>query len=239
MGKIKYKLYPNLLTNDADKYRAVMDLNKTSDLKDLINFMSFRHSSITTADMMAFIEDFNQAIVRMLLDGKRVNTELLIFSMSIKGNFNGSDDQFDPSRHELAIRIRPTRAFKEKLKIEASMEKQRAVAPRPVLDRYYNLHQGDPDTVLSPTHTGRIKGHNLSFDQTDDQQGLFILPANGNGLLTNGDVRVAEISLVTSGQVIFRVPEDLPPGSYRLEVRARRGTSDLRSGILKDTLLVL
>lgn len=189
--------------------------------------------------MYAFIEDFNQVVVRLLLDGKRVNTELVTFGLSIKGNFTSAEDQFDPSRHKLVVQIRPGRGFQDQVQRQATLEKQRAVEPRPMINSYANMHNGQGDhSILSPSHTARIKGYHLNFDPAEAEQGLFLLPGNGNGAITHGEVRVEEISLVTSSQVIFRVPDDLPPGPYKLEVRARLNATELRSGLFKDTLQV-
>ena len=238
MSKVKYKTYPNALKNGANQYRAVMVPDETVGLKGLIETMSYHHSTLTTADMYAFFEDFKQAIMRMLLDGKRVNTDLVNFSLSIKGNFDGADDYFDPNRHEVVILVRPNSDFQKLLQIQTTLEKQRATPPKPEVNSYTNMYNGAANNMLSPTHTARLEGYNLTFDLADPQQGVFFLAANGNVNAAGIERRADEISLVTTSQIIFRTPDDLPAGPYRVEVRAIFGNDDLRSGSLKQTLSV-
>lgn len=237
-NKIKYKLYPNALTNGADNYRATVEPYKSLNLEDIVNEMEFRHSSLTPADMLAMFEDFHRTIVKRLSEGDRINIDLLQFSLSIKGNFTGENDQFDPSRHKLVVRVNPSRDFQQTVTQRARFEKQTTETPAPELHQYYNLEGSEPHTVLTPTHMARIKGQRLSFDQSDPQQGLFITPVNGTGQETNGDIRVERFSRATRGQLVFRVPDQLPAGHYRLEVRAIFGNNDLRTGTLRQVLEV-
>ncbi|MCB9109117.1 MAG: DUF4469 domain-containing protein [Anaerolineales bacterium] len=50
--------------------------------------------------------------------------------------------------------------------------------------------------------------------------------------------RIEYVATNTSKELIFLVPADLPPGAYRVEVRARFG-KHLRSGQLRDVLMVV
>ncbi|HRV94266.1 MAG TPA: DNA-binding domain-containing protein [Anaerolineae bacterium] len=52
-----------------------------------------------------------QQRLRVLLDGKRINTDLMTFKLSLRGNFDGPDDYYDSKRHELVILIRPDSDF--------------------------------------------------------------------------------------------------------------------------------
>jgi hypothetical protein len=50
---------------------------------------------------------------------------------------------------------------------------------------------------------------------------------------------VDHYSRVTRSEIIFRVPDDLSPGDYKLEVRALFGKADVRTGTYKQILQVL
>jgi hypothetical protein len=102
------------------------------------------------------------------------------------------------------------------------------------VDRYTNLHNSDPNTVLSPTHMGRLKGDKLRFDPADPEQGLFLVPqANGSD-----PIRVEDLARLTDREIIFRVPDAVPAGEYKIEVRRRFGQTRLASGMLEDLLTV-
>ena len=235
-----YKLIKNSFAQDVESYRAIVDHVETLGEDDILDEMEWRSSSLTRADMVAFAEDFERTILRTLLKGKRVATNLVIYKLSVKGNFNDSEDQFDPSRHRLAALVSPGPALRRENFKAVQVEKQRNVKRQPSIDIYTNMHNGEDNTTLSPTHTARILGAQLRFDPTDDKQGLFLVPqANGTGLLTDPTpIRVEEISRMTSGEIIFRVPDNLPAGDYKLEVRARYGKSNVRTGAYEELLTV-
>jgi hypothetical protein len=44
--------------------------------------------------------------------------------------------------------------------------------------------------------------------------------------------------LLTGREIIFRVPDNLPAGEYKIEVRRRFGQTCLSSGTLEDLLRV-
>ena len=238
MPKLKYKTHPNDFKNGANQYRANMMADETIDLDQLFEMMRANNPALTTAEMHIFFANFKQTVLRALLDGKRINTDLMSFKLSLRGNFDGPDDYYDSKRHELVILIRPDSDFQDLLRLQATLEKQRTSLRQPEITGYTNMRKGASNDLLSPSHTARLDGNNLAFDEDDLRQGVFLLPANGNVNIAGVEVRAEEISLVTPTKIIFRVPDDLLPGPYRIEVRAVFGKEDLRSGIFNQTLTV-
>ncbi|MCB0164221.1 MAG: DUF4469 domain-containing protein [Anaerolineae bacterium] len=236
--KITYKLHPNPVRKKQGYYRAMIEPVRSLDLKDIIAEMEFRHSSLTPADMVGLIQDFNRTVIKRLLEGDNINTGLIIFSLSLRGNFIDEADKFDANRHKLRVCVKPTCKFQRTVKSQARLTKKAAVTPTPQLHHYHNQHGSDPDTVLTPTYTAKLKGRHLAFDQSDPRQGLFIVPVKGASPQTAEAIRVEHYSLATKSQLIFRVPDDVPPGDYMLEMRAIFGVDDLRSGSYHQSLQV-
>ena len=234
--QVKYKLVPSAFSNGTEKYHASVEPYKSLSLEDIINEMEFRHSSLTTSDMVAMFEDFGRTVIKRIQEGDRVSTDLFQISLSIKGTFNSLDDGFDGNRHKVRICINPSRAFKNAVTQNVRVEKKLSEQPLPKPMWFFNLEGSEPNTVLSPTHMARIKGENLTFDQNDPQQGVFLVPDSSPEPASA--IRMTHFSQKTSGQVVFRVPEGLAPGFYRLEVRAVFGVSDLRTGTYKNKLEV-
>lgn len=77
-------------------------------------------------------------------------------------------------------------------------------------------------------------GELLNFDPNDPEQGIFIIPANGNG----EPVRVEVVLRNSSRELAFLVPGELAAGEYTIEVRRLFGKTDIRTGVLKETLTV-
>ena len=237
VSNVKYKTYPNGFLDGEELYRASMVSDTTISLDELFEIMSFHHSTLTVADMQAFHTVYKQAILRALLEGKRIQTDLMSFKLSMRGNFNGPEDSYDPKRHELVILIRPNSDFQDIIRLMASPEKQRATTRQPELHKYVNLRKGASNTILSPSYNARVEGYNLSFNEDDPQQGLFLIATSGH---TNAgaEVRLEDLSLSTSTKIIFRTPDDLTPGPYKLEMRAIFGKKDMRIGVLGTMLQV-
>jgi len=237
VSNVKYKTYPNGFLDGEELYRASMVSDTTISLDELFEIMSFHHSTLTVADMQAFHTVYKQAILRALLEGKRIQTDLMSFKLSMRGNFNGPEDSYDPKRHELVILIRPNSDFQDIIRLMASPEKQRATTRQPELHKYVNLRKGASNTILSPSYNARVEGYNLSFKDEDPQQGLFLIATSGH---TNAgtEIRLEDLSLATSTKIIFRTPDDLIPGPYKLEMRAIFGKDTMRIGVLGTILQV-
>jgi hypothetical protein len=85
-----------------------------------------------------------------------------------------------------------------------------------------------------------LYGSRLSFDQDDPAQGIFITPVNGT-LPLSGDAEPVRVEVVlrnSSRELAFLVPASLAAGEYTIEVRRLFGKSDIRTGVLKETLTV-
>ena len=117
VSNVKYKTYPNGFLNGEEQYRASMVSETTISLDELFEMMSYHHSTLTVADMKAFHTVFKQAILRALLEGKRIQTDLMTFKLSMRGNFDGPEDYYDPKRHELVILIRPNSDFQDMFRL--------------------------------------------------------------------------------------------------------------------------
>ncbi|MCB0163951.1 MAG: hypothetical protein KDI79_06990 [Anaerolineae bacterium] len=219
MPKLKYKTYPNDFMNGANQYRANMMVDETINLDQLFEMMRANNSALTTAEMYTFFIDFKQAVLRALLDGKRINTDLMSFKLSLRGNFDGPDDYYDSKRHELVILIRPDSNFQDLFRLQATLEKQRTSMRQPEVITYINMRKGASNELLSPSHTARLEGNNLTFDEADSRQGVFLLAANGNVNAAGLELRalVCDCHLLNGwfvGQLVGKLPANQPATNY-------------------------
>jgi hypothetical protein len=240
---VKYLLQPNgLIKNEPDQYRAIVVFDETLELEDVIDTMEFRSSSFTKADMLGVIDDYHRTLRRLICDGNKVNTGLIVMELTIKGNFDGRDASFDGKNgNAIKLNIRPVSEFETELQQKAQLKKLPSTEPTPIIDFYRNLDKnGESNTTLTPTHMSRLKGYKLKFDESDPRQGVFLLPQAVDGILSDPNpIRVEHYSRITRSEIIFRVPDDLSPGDYKLEVRALFGKEDVRTGTYKQILQVL
>jgi hypothetical protein len=241
MSNASYKLVKYSLAEGTGKYRAIVKHTETLTQEDLLDEMEWHSSTLTKADMLAFLEDHERTIIRALRKGKCIVTNLVHYKLTIKGNFDSEEDRLDFNRNEITATVSVGPVLRREITNDIPIEKQRSVKPRPRLDIYINTHKSDPNTVLTPTYMGRILGDQLRFEIDDPEEGLFLIrQTDGNSLIINPEaIRVEDISRLTTGEIIFRVPDDLLPGEYKLEVRARYGQNDIRAGELDELLMVL
>jgi hypothetical protein len=79
---------------------------------------------------------------------------------------------------------------------------------------------------------GRLVGSRLKVDPDDPEQGIFFIAEDGRA------TRVEVIAKNVYSELIFLVPANLSPGTYRLQVRALFNQSDLRAGHLGQKLTI-
>jgi hypothetical protein len=229
---ISYKLYKNHLTNGANNYRAIVHYTGSIDLNGVIDRMIARGSTITRADALAVLEDYHETITELALQGFKVITPTANYGLSLKGNFTGQTDGYDPSRHRPAAQVSPGVQFRQAVESRAHLEKQESTLPHPRLLEYNNLNNGDGDGVLTPGGMARLSGHRLKFDPADPEQGLLLMAADRT------TTRVEVIGRNTPNELIFMTPPGLAPGQYTLMVRARFGQNSVRIGLFEDMLTV-
>jgi hypothetical protein len=231
MLKILFYLVKNNFKNGSEVYRAAIQKRGTIDQAGIIRMMIFRGSSINESDILAVLRDYFDAIYEALLNGNSVTTPLANVRLSIRGNFDDTQDTFDPQRHEIVALVNPGVELKQQIKSKAVVQKEESLKPLPNPVQFRNLSNGRETNELVPGKVAQVTGKRLKFDPADPEQGIF--------LLNNGStVRVEPDGKISNSELVFMVPTTLVPGEYRLEVRAKFGKSDIRSGRLAATLTV-
>jgi len=230
---IAYVLFENNLTEAPNDYMAMVQPTGAADLDQIVERMIERGSTVTKADIFSVLEDYYSAIESMVLEGVNVNTPLANYGVSIKGIFNGADDSYDPSRHQVAGTVNPGRRYRKTIRERAQTSKREARKPAPNLVVYVDINSGERDSLLTPGGMGQIIGHRLKFDPADPVQGIFFMAQDGS------ETRVTTVGKNMPGELMFLIPSDLTAGDYTLQVRATiYGSQDVRSGTLNATLTV-
>ena len=227
---INYVLFENNLTSDPDDYMAMVRATGTAELNDIIERIIQQGSTVTRPDIVSVLEDFFTAVENMTLEGMNVNTPVANFGASIKGIFEGQDDMFDASRHQLTATVSPGKRFRKIISEQGTVSKQEAVKPKPNPQDYTDINTEARNSVLTPGGMGQLVGHRLKFDPADTDQGIFFVASDGSA------TKVVVVGKNKPGGLIFMIPT-LPAGEYTIEVRAAFG-DEIRSGALDATLTV-
>jgi hypothetical protein len=227
---LRYGLIANHLTDDPNDCMAVTTDNDSVTVEAIVEKMIGKGSTVTRAEALSVIEEFEYAVVDEVQKGNLVHTDLFKIAPSITGVFVNSEDGFDASRHAVKLNLNPGKRLNEAIK-NMELKKVEITSPMPVLQQFINLKSNVINENFSPGQVASIKGSLLKFDSADTLQGIFFIADDGT------ETKVENVIKNKPSELLFFVPEDLNSGSYRVEVRCIfQNTKKLRSGQLATEL---
>lgn len=225
---LKYALRENLLTADENNFMAQIMNSRSYSLNDIIDHMVQRGSSLTRVDIVAALELYTDVVSTLLSQGGSINTPLMNITWSIKGVFKGANDRYDSARHTLQCNMHTSAYLKDKLR-QIRVEKVQAIENLPYITEVMEALNKIAQTTFAAGNTLEILGAKLKFDQTDPEQGAFLVSGDGTQIPCPSIIenRPARLTII--------IPADTPAGNYYLEVRTkmdggRKQTKHLKVG---------
>lgn len=230
----EYGLYKNHLTPDPDDYAAKVQNLKVADEEAILKEMVVP-GGVTETQATAVFTARRAAIKKLLAAGMGVRTDFVDIKPAVRGIFINYDDVFDDSRH---IVVFNAISREELLEIARDMKptKVRVSKRVPLPERFVDTATQRRDEVISTGKVGEIKGSYLKCDETDNDQGVFIIKPDGS------ELRCASFIHNTASRLLFYIPEGLTAGeNINLEVRNKLNNEikAVRSGYLAKPLNVL
>ncbi|MBI9062689.1 MAG: DUF4469 domain-containing protein [Marinilabiliaceae bacterium] len=209
---LRYGLVSNHLTDDPNDCMAVTTENDTITSKTLVEQMIGKGSTVTKAEALSVIEEFEYAVVKAVKNGNNVSTDLFKIYPSVSGVFSDREDGFDNSRHAIKLNLNPGKRLSEAI-TDMDLKKVEITSPKPILQQFINLKSNEINETLTPGQIAAIKGSLLKFDPADMQQGVFLINESGT------ETRVTNVIKNKPSELMFFVPDSLATGSYYVEVR--------------------
>ncbi|HEX9923229.1 MAG TPA: DUF4469 domain-containing protein [Anaerolineae bacterium] len=237
---ITFSVHRKDFQNGSPSYCAQVQSQGTLDIPDVVERMARHGSTVTEMDAAAALSSFFFVAEDLLLDGYRINTPFGVLAISIRGGFENDTASYEQGKQYPELILVPTTACRQKVGRRAQVQRRRASQPQPTLSSTRNPNNGAADTTLTPGGGAHLYGELLNFDPNDPKQGIFITPANGTEPL-NGDAEPIRVEVVlrnSSRELAFLVPTELATGEHTIEVRRLFGKTDIRKGVLKETLTV-
>ena len=234
---LKYALRENLLTPEPNDYMAQVTDSQSYDLQKVIDKMIERGSTLTKADITATMQIYTETICSLLEEGFQINTPLINTSMSISGVFDGATDSFDSSRHNVNINITPGTKLKETLS-KVKTQKVEAASTDPFVTEVKDIVSGKVNESLTKGGILQAVGARLKFDNTDEAQGVFLVPETGSA------VRCGVVAENKPARVMAMIPADITAGTYYLEIRSKmdssgKATKNLKVGRFNKALTIM
>ena len=185
---VKYALMPNDLLKTGE-YRAVIQDQRTYTREKLVDMMMDRGSTVSRADTLAVLADYDAVRLEVLSRGNAINTPMVYMAPSIGGRFKDSADRFHSSRHEIRMNTQPGSLPKSILR-DIPVRKVPPGQRHPVLKTFRDVTTNTINQTLTPGGSGILRGRRLKVDLDDPEQGLFLITYNSGG---REEVRISRI----------------------------------------------
>jgi hypothetical protein len=96
-----------------------------------------------------------------------------------------------------------------------------------------DMASSQKNQTLTAGQPARLQGNHLKFDAADPLQGVF--------LIDNATAAETKVSFILDNKprmITFIVPDALAAGTYRLQLRSKLGTKELKTGSLTSLLTI-
>ena len=229
---VGYSLYENYLRKNEDEatYFARVNSRRRITRNDLVEMIAKRNTTVTKQEISSVLDHLEELVMDNLKMGFTVQTGLFTVSVGVRGSFESMDDEFDPDRHRTVINVRNSPALKKLSEKELAVVKQSTNLPNPSVFNLFDYDSGTTNSRLPPGNVAALTGNCLKIDRSDETQGIFFTPEEGAE-----SVKAEKIIFSTNRKLVFKIPAELPPGSYTVSVRCGFGT-DLRTSSMKSTV---
>ena len=226
---LRYGLTPNHLTDDPNDCMAITTDNDTINIEQIVERAIGKGSTVTKAEALSTIEEYEYAIVEAIKEGNNVITELFKIYPSISGVFINEEDGFDPARHSVKLNLNAGDRLTN-IVPDIELKKVKITSPQPVIQRFTDLKNNVVNESFSPGQIISIKGSYLKFDEEDAQQGIFFIAAD------NSETKVTNVVKNKPSELMFFVPDSLTTGTFQVEVRAilHKGKTLKKGRLLND-----
>ena len=175
---LKYSLNENQLTDRTDDYSAMTHASGSFDMEAIINRMLSRGTLVTRTDVVAVMNNFQEAVVDIINEGGMINTPLFNTSFSISGVFESPLDSFDPNRHKLNINLTKGVMLRNTEKA-VKFEKTHSATPLPQIQEVRDSKTGSVNEVLTSNGVVEVYGYNLKIAGDDPRCGLWFIATDG------------------------------------------------------------
>jgi len=209
---LRYGLTSNHLTDDPNDYMGVVTDNKTVNVSKIMERMIGKGSTVTKAEGLSVIEEFEYAVVEEVKSGNTVSTDLFRIHPSISGVFKDENDSFDPSRHTIRLNISAGPRLAEIIS-QIELEKVTIVSAQPEILLFVDLKSKEENQSFTAGQIAAIRGSLLKFDEEDLQQGVFFIASD------ESETRVTEFVKNKPSELLFFVPDALTTGTFQIELR--------------------
>lgn len=222
-------LRPNVLTKDdeSDCIADVLTRLQTRRNEDIAARIVSKGSELRKETIISVLNRRDEEVRDILLEGCSFMDGLVQISPRVSGVWASAGSPFDPAAHKRTVDLVPTSSFREALE-SVGVRVLGTKASGAEITLITDTVSGRTDGTLTIGDDIIIDGSKIKIDEADEAQGVFIVDASG------AEHKVTRrLSVNRPGQLIARVPADVPEGACSVVVRTKytsgnRPLSDIR-----------
>ncbi|MGL4982052.1 MAG: DUF4469 domain-containing protein [Treponemataceae bacterium] len=231
---LEYSLRKNLLDKKELSYMAQVSEDHSCSNEQLITLMANRGTTITRSDIVAVLQLYEEVLGELISSARPINTSIINTHYSIKGKFEGMDDSFDHSRHTIAMNVSLGVGLKDNLSLIKTFKVQGSDT-NPLITEVADITTHQIDSQLTKGGSINIIGRRLKFDESDIEQGIFLIAPDGSS------IKCPHPAQNKPSQLIVNIPLSIDSGTYYIEVRTKLSTNsmprkNLKIGRFKEVL---
>ena len=192
----------------------------------IIEKMLQMSSMFTPENLVAMFDCLEKTVMEVCLEGFKVNLEgFCQFTPSLSGKFLSSDDRFDRNNHDIYVTAQLSTTFNNQFKDSAKLVKVDFVERKPELLAVYDCNTKLFNTGISPLNMASIKGDNLKFDSSSNEEYLRFVDSGNPANF----IKIESLAKSGNKEIVFLIPE-IPFQSGYFEIATKLGTQTVRIG---------
>jgi len=230
---IRYKVQKQIFQGQ-DMFVGRVELKGSYDRDMLIKRMLEMGSTITQADIVAVITNFEKAVKNICLEGNKITMDgFMQFTPVLAGKFESELDGFDGVRHDVYVTAQISTAFNNEFELAASMEKVSSTERRPSIIGVKDTQTGEINKGITKLNMVSLNGENLKFDTVAADEYLrFVNSADPSTF-----VKIDKFQKITDKEIVILVPDITFANGY-FELASKLNTLTLRVGRNNSILTV-
>ena len=220
-------LRPNTLTKDNDR-DCIADVHAhaaTQRNEDIAEIITKERSEFRKETIMSILSMRDKAVKDLIEEGLSFMDGLVQISPRVSGVWETENSAYDEKIHKRTVDLVPTadlRTALDAIGVKVMGAKESSARITEITDTATGLKDG----TLTIGDDIIIEGDKLKVDEKDAAQGVFFKAADGTEYKTE-----RRLSVNNPGQIIVRVPKEVPEGNVTVIVRTKftGGASPLKT----------
>ncbi|OAV69662.1 hypothetical protein Barb6XT_00362 [Bacteroidales bacterium Barb6XT] len=227
---LKVLLYDNNFKDVDGRYFAHPQTENSAGIDDIVESGAACGEIIGNVDeAKQYVRGFLNETVRIILGGYSANLHFFRLAASVTGAFDSVNEPFDKKKHAIKVNFYILDALRKIIEEEAKVVVQGIADVQGLIEHILDIANKLTDEILTPGHEAHLFGSKLKVVGTTPDIGVFFINVLGDRF------KAVEISINTAGMISLRIPDNLAPGLYTIEIVTRYSSS---GSILKNARVI-